>query len=114
MKKQIVLIFTLGVVLSCSYQKKNNQTTQHEEVHFLDGLKLANDDEMEIKLMLDGNSIPIYNEEGNKLGKIKIMKMMMTGDYLPQPYVNDSMEVKLVVMKKATEDEKQKVNITIN
>lgn len=57
-------------------------------------------------LMLNPDVTPIYLEGKTQLTADDFMKYMMTNDYMPEPYVDDSKTVKAFVLRKSTEEEK--------
>ncbi len=76
--------------------------------NLLFGLKKAgqNDLNPEIPLMLDPMSTPMYNEQFQKINPVDFMKIMMSNEYIPEPYIDKNKTVKAFVFRKATEEEK--------
>jgi peroxiredoxin len=74
----------------------------------LEGLKLAGPGDIQqgAPLMLDPMSTPMYDEKFQKINPTDFMKIMMSNEYLPEPYIDQQKVVKAFVLRKATEEEK--------
>lgn len=59
-------------------------------------------------LKFDGESIPVYTEDGKKLRGMELMQAVMSGDFVPEPYIDERKEVKAIVLRKASEEEKKR------
>lgn len=57
--------------------------------------------------MIDPETTPIYTEDRVLIDKQNYLKMMGSGDYMLDPYTDDTMEAKAFVLRKATEKEKE-------
>jgi hypothetical protein len=59
------------------------------------------------KIKLDGETIPVYDNKGERIRGVKMMEAMMSGNYTPDFYMDKNKEIKVVVLRTATEDEKK-------
>jgi peroxiredoxin len=88
------------------------QTIQSDSIKnestVLQGLKKAcpGDIQPGTPLMLDPMSMPMYDEQLQKINPADFMKIMMSNEYIPEPYVDEKKAVKAFVLRKATEEEK--------
>ena len=111
-KCTIVLLSIFGLFSLHAQDKKKvelvkKDTATYEKEGPLKGLRKLGDDEMQgTQIMLDGESIPVYLD-GKKVKGMELMTKMSSGDYVPTPYANKDGEVKAVVLKAATEEEKE-------
>lgn len=118
MKHFVIGLFTICLIFSnefeASAQKGKKNTKDNSSV--LAGLHKASPDELDPNepLMIDGISIPLYSENLEKLTGEKMMEYMMSGDYVPEPYVDDQKKVKLFLLRKATEEEKNRIKQVMN
>jgi peroxiredoxin len=74
----------------------------------LSGLRLAGPGDIDLKnpLMLDPMNTPMYDEQLNLIPPTDFMKVIMSNDFIPEPYVDDSKSVKAFVFRRATAEEK--------
>ena len=74
----------------------------------LSGLRLAGPGDIDPgrPLMLDPMSTPMYDEQFKKVNPGDFMKIMMSNEYIPEPYVDDTKTVRAFVLRKATAEEK--------
>lgn len=74
----------------------------------LPGLKLAGPGDLSpnTPLMLDPMSTPIYDEQFNLIPQADFMKVMMSNDFIPEPYIDNNKSVKAFVLRKASPEEK--------
>ena len=83
-----------------------NLNAQNKE--YLKGLTEATKKEVATKqIMLDGESIPFYNDKGNRVRGNEIKEVMMSGNYTPDFYKDKNGEIKAIVARLATEEEKK-------
>ncbi len=77
----------------------------------LNGLRKADFQDLDPSqpIMLDGITIPVYSEEMKRLEGENFMKVMMSADYIPEPYIDSTKAVKLFLLRKATELEKSQM-----
>ena len=74
----------------------------------LSGLKLAGPGDLSpgTPLMLDPMSTPIYDEQLNLIPPANFMKVMMSNEFIPEPYLDKNKAVKAFVLRKASAEEK--------
>ena len=83
-----------------------NLNAQNKE--YLKGLTKATGKEVATKqIMLDGESIPFYNDKGNRVRGNEIKEVMMSGNYTPDFYKDKNGEIKAIVARLVTEEEKK-------
>lgn len=99
LNKLIVLV----VILSINFHFIQGQTAIP-----IEGLKLAGPGDIQqgTPLMLDPNSTPIYDEQFQKINPADFMKIMMSNEFIPEPYIDKDKSVKAFVLRKASEEEK--------
>lgn len=111
MKKFAILFICTVSLLACNSQETQKKE-KFEQLSVLEGLtEMSKEDYNNSKLMLDGNTIKVYDEEGQQLKGMKLMNLMMSGEYIHKAYVDEHNEVKVVIMVKATEEEKKEIEI---
>lgn len=95
--------FVLVVILFVNFQFFHGQTASP-----IEGLKLAGPGDIQqgTPLMLDPMSTPIYDEQIQKINPADFMKVMMSNEFIPEPYIDKDKSVKAFVLRKATEEEK--------
>ena len=73
----------------------------------LEGLHRAGPNEIKpgTPLMLNPAVMPIYNENFERLTEQAFQQMMMTMEYIPEPYLDEQSKVKAIVMRRATTEE---------
>ncbi len=59
--------------------------------------------------VLDVSTIQIYNENLALIKETEFIKMMSSGDYRPEPFIDSNKVVKAIVLRKATELEKKQM-----
>ena len=111
--KCAIVLLSIFSLLSLNAQDKKKvepvkkDTATYEKEGPLKGLRKLRDDEMPgAQIMLDGVSIPVY-ADGKKVKGMELMTKMNSGDYVLVPYANKDGEVKAVVLKATTEEEKE-------
>ena len=88
------------------------QTIQSDNIKnestVLQGLKKAGPGDIQpgTPLMLDPMSMPMYDEQFQKINPADFMKIMMSSEYIPEPYLDEKKMVKAFVLRKATPEEK--------
>jgi hypothetical protein len=115
-------IISLAISLSSCMQNKENKTTESSDKTehkiavkktFLKGLTMADkEDFSKERVMLSDGNITVYDIEGNKIKGMKLMQAMKSGNYIPEYYVDKNNDIKVAVLRTATEAEKKKMNIT--
>lgn len=73
----------------------------------LKGLHVAGPNEIKpgTPLMLNPAETPIYNENFERLTEQAFQQMMMSMEYMPEPYLDNASNVKAFVLRKATPEE---------
>lgn len=100
MKITKMIIVTL-LFLSANLFAQTKTSQEH-----LKGLTKASPVELaKKKIMLDGETIPVYNIEGKRIRGQEMMTVMMSGKYTPEFYLDKDKEIKAIVLRAATEDE---------
>jgi peroxiredoxin len=100
----LICIVFIDVQFACA----QTQDTLSVQANPLAGLRLAGPGDIEpgTPLMLDPMSTPMYDEQFQKVNPENFMKMMMSNEYIPEPYVDGNKAVKAFVLRKATPEEK--------
>lgn len=60
-------------------------------------------------MMLNPSETPIYKEDFSLVEQNEFMSIMMSGDYIPEPYIDSSKVVRAFVLRKATELEQKEM-----
>ena len=105
MKKRIFMIFlAMTSILYHSYSQVSKDSSRHI-VNPLQNLKKAGPGDIDAgtPIMLNPATTLMYFENFEVIKEAEFMKIMMAGDYIPEPYVNEKKEVKAFVFRKATE-----------
>ena len=111
MKKSSLLILFLILLNFCYAQEnasiKNNKSTNP----LLEGLKQAGPDDIDPSkpIMLDGVSVPVYSDDFKRLEGESFMKAMMSAEFVPIPYVDEKKDIKLFLLRKASDEEKKQM-----
>jgi len=111
-KVQTHIILLVMITLFFNSLEINAQISNSEKVNDtsnpLAGLKLAGPGDIDsgTPMMLDPMSMPMYDEQLQKINPADFMKIMMSNEYIPEPYVDEKKVVKAFVLRKATDDEK--------
>ena len=108
-----ILSFLLIVQIMCidsswlSAQTIQSDSIKNEST-VLQGLKKAGPGDIQpgTPLMLDPMSMPMYDEQFQKINPADFMKIMMSSEYIPEPYLDEKKMVKAFVLRKATPEEK--------
>ena len=89
-------------------QQINTDSTKNEST-ILQGLRKAGpgDIERETPMMLDPATTPMYDERFQKINPNDFMKIMMSNEFIPEPYLDEKKNVKAFVLRKATSEEKE-------
>jgi peroxiredoxin len=82
-------------------------TAQNTQPKALEGLHVAGPNEIKpgTPLMLNPAEMPIYNENFERLTEPAFHRMMMSMEYVPEPYLDNASVVKAFVLRKATPEE---------
>jgi thiol-disulfide isomerase/thioredoxin len=104
----IILTILLSSLSSINLIAQNKEATSIEKKEYLKGLTKADEKDLSDKqIMFDGESIPIYNIKGKRIKGNEMMEAMMSGNYTPDFYMDKNKEIKVAVLRIATEDEKK-------
>jgi peroxiredoxin len=60
-------------------------------------------------MMLNPSETPMYKEDYSLIKQTEFMSIMMSGDYIPEPYIDSNKMVRVFVLRKATELEKKQM-----
>ena len=103
-----IKFYFLIALLSISISDFQAQTKQ-EELNVLKGLKIAGPGDIKpgTPMQLDPISTPIYDEQLKKINSEDLMKIMMSNEFIPEPYLDEKKNVKAFVIRKATAEEKE-------
>ncbi len=109
--KTILMMFLLTVIVGCSATKAQKNTTEEQNkfssiVEGLTNVKIA--DLEGFTLPLDGESIPYYSIEGERIQGAEIMSYLTNQAFNLEPYVDSENNVQVLVFRPATEEELQK------
>ncbi len=106
--KIIILSILLNSVYTIGLNAQKKEVSILEEKEILKGLIKATENELAVQnIMLDGESIPIYTTKGKRLKGKEMMEAMMSGNYVPEFYMNAKKEIKVAVLTRASEEEKK-------
>jgi peroxiredoxin len=99
--KNKFLFLTFLSILHLSITAQNNMPKA------LEGLHLAGPNEIKpgTPLMLNPAEMPIYNENFERLTEQAFQQMMMSMEYMPEPYLDNASNVKAFVLRRATPEE---------
>lgn len=77
----------------------------------LRGLKKAapGDIPADRQIVLNPDVMPIYSVDGKKLAGREFVETIMTGNFVPEPYIDEKKDVKAFVLRAATEEEKKQI-----
>ena len=112
LKVRTNIILLVMSILFFNSLEINAQISNSEKVidksNPLSGLKLAGPGDIDsgTPMMLDPMSMTMYDEQLQKINPADFMKIMMSNEYIPEPYVDEKKAVKAFVLRKATDDEK--------
>ena len=80
----------------------------------LKGLTIApKSNSVKKKEVLDPTKIPTYDTEGNLLNIMEFMKLFQSGGYVLDRYINKNSELKAIVLRPASDEEKKKQKIPL-
>jgi peroxiredoxin len=113
MKNYLIICLSLFLIHSIKAQEINfkGDSIKINKEKILSGLKMAGFEDIDQSqpLMLDGITIPVYSVDFILLKGEDFMKAMMSGDFIPEPYIDSNKVVKLFLLRKATEQEKSQM-----
>lgn len=105
--KTTILLLLIGLITVSGIAQCN--CSKAPKFEFLKGLRKAEQDELgnDRQIMLDGESIPVYDQKGKPIKGMELMKQLSSGEYSPDMYVNAKKEIRAIVLRKASEKEMQ-------
>lgn len=78
----------------------------------LKGLTKATQEEISKKqIMLDGETIPVYNLDGKRIRGQEMMEAIMSGNYTPDFYLDDKKDIKVIALRLSTKEEKEQMKM---
>lgn len=113
-KRIFIIAFAITVILSNAIAQVTNvsqNTLAKNNITKLENLKKAEPGDIYsgTPMMLDPSTTPMYYENFVLIKEGEFMKIMMSGDYIPEPYIDINKVVKAFVFRKATELEKEQM-----
>lgn len=106
----LISLLLLNLGNGIAQNETSVESTVKENKDFLAGLTKADmRDLKESQLMIDGESIPVYMFDGSRLRGPELMEVFMSGDFTPEPYVDEQKELQAFVMREATPEEKEQM-----
>ena len=114
MKKNILLILALLFITNFLFSQQTivkKESVPSQKKNPLTGLKKAEFKDLDPSkpLMLDGISTPVYSENLTLIKGEEFMKVMSSGDFIPEVFMDKNKEVKAFVLRKATALEKSQM-----
>lgn len=104
--RSIIFIF----ILSSLFSLIKIQAQETETKAYLKGLvKVANEELGTMKIQMDGETFPIYNMDDERVRGMEMMEALMSGDHVPEFYMDDNKEIKAAVLRKSTDEEKKMI-----
>lgn len=105
--KNIISLLLLCGILIVNYSCQNSGKKKNNDEEYLQGLTKASEKDLgKQDIMFDGESFPVYNKSGERIKGEKMMEFMMSGNYIPDFYVDENKKVKVAILRDVTEDEK--------
>ena len=92
--------------------KNQERINDEAQLEILKDLRASSGNELSQNgepVVMDPETTPFYSPEGVKLTVQEMASFLTSGEYIPVPYVNDEMELKLFLLKEATEEQKLKM-----
>lgn len=105
-------IITIAILLSFFNHSgliaQNEENKSVEKKEYLKGLTKASENELlDKQIMLDGETFPVYDDKGERIRGMKMMEAMVSGNYTPDFYMDKNKEIKAVVLRISSEEEKK-------
>jgi hypothetical protein len=93
-------ILLIGLILLIGCNSNEKPIPLAERLH---GLILVKDKNfiLENRIPLDGNTIPFYNAEGERLDREEIKNLTNSGKYKIHGYIDSNKVIKAIVLRKA-------------
>ena len=106
--KIIMLAILLSSFNTFNLKAQNQELTDTSKKEYLNGLTKATESDMLNKqIMLDGESIPVYNIEGKRIRGQEMMNVFMSGNYKPDFYLDKNKEIKVIALRALSKEEKK-------
>ena len=104
-----LLIALFSVNLNAQKTKSDKESAKANQTNPLEGLRKAGPGDIDpnTPMMLNPMTTPMYFENLSLLKESDFMEAMMSGDYMPEPYVDSNKVVRAFVLRKASEEEKK-------
>jgi thiol-disulfide isomerase/thioredoxin len=93
------ILFCCSVLLSCGLIHAQIDLSKLHKAQ-------ANELDFSQPMMLDGISIPVCTMDGRQIGPDSLGYYLSSGALIPEPFVNDQKQIKALVLRKSSEDEK--------
>jgi peroxiredoxin len=105
----VVLVVFAGILPPSRGQSAGKGPGRQVEKEWLKGLRKAGPGDLDLTkpIPFDPDVTPVYLEDGERVKSEDLMKMMPSGNYVPEPYINDRKEIKAFVLRAATKEEKK-------
>lgn len=103
----VVLILFLLTAICLNAQSSNNLKKDNP----LKGLRKAGPEDLDPSkpIMLDPLRMPMYYENMSKVNPEQFMSSMMSGEYVPEPFIDKKGNIKVFILRKASETEKKQI-----
>ena len=112
-KKFFVAILSIITFVNFANAQVKNESNDSLKVkpEIFNRLKKAGPGDIEsgTPMMLDPSTTPMYFENYALIKEGDFLKIMMSGDYIPEPYIDGNKVVKAFLFRKATELEKEQM-----
>ena len=112
--KSLIFTVIISIGLVCHLMAQDTEKNPDKAaagINILKGLKKVSKDEMESgrEIFINPNETPFYREDFTLVKEIDFMRMMMSGDYVLEPYQDSLKVIKAFLMRTATAEEKSKM-----
>tara|TARA_B100000768_G_scaffold171143_1_gene178180 strand:+ start:236 stop:1000 length:765 start_codon:yes stop_codon:yes gene_type:complete len=101
MKFSKIIMFALvfSATTSTYLNAQNQKASQTVQYDFLKGLTKANEDDMsDQQIMLDGESIPVYSADGERVRGMEMMQLMTSSGISPDFYLDAEKEIRAIIL----------------
>ena len=105
-----LLIAVFPANVNAQVFKSDKESSKVNQSDPLQGLRKAGPDDINpsTPMMLNPMITPMYFENLTLLQEKDFMNAMLSGDYMPEPYIDNDKVVKAYVLRKASEEEKNR------
>ncbi len=116
----IVVAAALFVTLAGGFPASHSETAEkgsaaREKKDWLKalGLKKAWPGDVDVSKPLQFNSMttPMYTEDGTRLSEEELARLLNSGDYVAEPYMDEKKEIKAFVLRPVTEKERKTMGL---